>query len=92
MVEQATKEGISRVEAGLAEYDYKRKLNGKEYAVRTYHIVADSLASRLRFRVFNLLRTCLLWGYYKLWYARISPHFPARFRKPIWTVWLRFDF
>lgn len=92
MVDRAIQEGISRVEAGLAQYDYKRKLNGKEYAARTYRIVADSAASRLRVRVFNLLRTCLLWGYYKLWYSRISPRLPTRFRKPIWTVWLRFDF
>jgi CelD/BcsL family acetyltransferase involved in cellulose biosynthesis len=91
-VEQAIAEGISRIEAGLAEYDYKRRLNGQEYAARTYHLLADSTASRIRIWVFNLLRICLLWSYYKIWYARVSPHLPERFRKPIWNLWLRFDF
>jgi CelD/BcsL family acetyltransferase involved in cellulose biosynthesis len=92
LVDASIKEGKARVEAGLAHYDYKRKLNAREYQTQVVRIVARRLAARWRTALFTFLRWCLLWGYHKVWYNRVSPRLPARFRKPQWTLWLRLDF
>lgn len=92
LVDAAIKEGKTRVEGGLAHYDYKQKLNATEHATKVVRVVRRQLGSRTRTGLFLLLRFCCLWGYHKIWYARISPRLPAPFRKPIWPFWLRLDF
>jgi CelD/BcsL family acetyltransferase involved in cellulose biosynthesis len=92
LVDAATKEGVTRVEGGLAHYDYKQKLKAREFTVHVVRIVGRSTGSRWRARLFLGLRSALLVAYYKIWYARVSPRLPAAFRKPIWSFWLRLDF
>jgi hypothetical protein len=92
LVDAAIKEGKTRVEGGLAHYDYKQKLNAREFATHVVRIVGRSTGSRFRARLFLWLRSALLVGYYKIWYARVSPRLPAPFRKPISSFWLRLDF
>jgi CelD/BcsL family acetyltransferase involved in cellulose biosynthesis len=92
LVEQAIKERKSFMEAGLAHYDYKQKLNGTEHNLEVLRMVRNRFRSKLSFRFYWLLRKCLEFLYHKVWYARISPRLPASFRKPIWSFWLRLDF
>ena len=92
LVDAAIREGKTRVEAGLAHYDYKQKLKATEHATRVVRVVGHRPASRLRTAIGLCLRFCLLWGYHKTWYRRISPRLPPLFRRPIWTLWLRLDF
>ena len=86
------KEGKTRVEGGLAHYDYKQKLNAREFHTRVVRAIGSRTSSRLRSSFFLALRFCLLWFYFKIWYARLSPRLPAAFRKPLWFFWLRLDF
>jgi CelD/BcsL family acetyltransferase involved in cellulose biosynthesis len=92
LVDAAIKEGKNRVEGGMAHYEYKQKLNAREFPTQILRFVSRNAVSRLRVRLFLTLRACLLWLYFKLWYARVSPKLPARFRKPLWPFWLRLDF
>jgi CelD/BcsL family acetyltransferase involved in cellulose biosynthesis len=92
LVDEALKEGGTRIEGGIAHYDYKQKLNGVEHGMEVLRVVANRPASRLLTRGYEWLRKCLLFFYYKIWYARISPRLPTAFRKPIWSFWLRLDF
>jgi hypothetical protein len=92
LVDHAIKEGKTRVEAGLAHYDYKQKLNAREFPVRTVRLNGRGTGSRIRTQLFRALRTFLLWTYYKIWYARVSPRLPAFLRRPLWSFWLRMDF
>ena len=92
LVEEAIKEGKSRIEGGIAHYDYKQKLGGKELGLDILRVVAKRSGSKLRNRLFSWLRSFLLVVYYKIWYARVSPRLPAPLRKPIWSFWLRLDF
>jgi CelD/BcsL family acetyltransferase involved in cellulose biosynthesis len=92
LAEEAIKEGKARIEGGIAHYDYKQKLGGTEHGLDVLRVVANRFGSRVRARLFRWLRACIQLVYYKIWYARVSPHLPAAFRKPIWTFWLRLDF
>lgn len=92
MLEQAMKAGMSRVEGGLAHYDYKVRLGAKEYRTLTFRILASKPAARARFALFSLLRNGWSYGYHKLWYRRIMPRLPRRFWRPQSERWLRLDF
>ena len=92
MIDEAIKEGKNRLEGGLAHYEYKIRLGAKEYAVRRVRVIANRAGSRMRVKLYNALRLCLLYGYHKIWYRRISPRLPTTFRKPQWMFWLRLDF
>jgi CelD/BcsL family acetyltransferase involved in cellulose biosynthesis len=92
LVDAAIKEGKTRVEGGLAHYDYKQKLNATEQGTWVVRVVGRGLGCRVRLQLFLFLRFCLLWLYYKIWYARICPRLPALLRRPIWSWWLRLDF
>lgn len=91
MIDEAIKEGKKRLEGGLAHYEYKIRLGAKEYAVRRVRVIANRAGSRMRVKLYNALRLCLLYGYHKIWYRRITPRLPAFFRKPQWLFWLRLD-
>lgn len=92
MFEAAISEGFTRVEGGLGHYEYKLRLGGVQHPVNLIRIRATGWFSRLRFCCFDAIRRCVLLGYHKLWYRRITPRLPERFRKPQWNLWLRLDF
>jgi hypothetical protein len=78
MLAQGIAEGATRVEGGLAHYDYKVRLGAKEYAALTFCIVAARLPSRVRFAFVSIARNCLRLVYHRVWYRRIMPRLPAR--------------
>lgn len=92
MMGAGTEEGITRLEGGLAHYDYKIRLGAKEYTVQTTRALANRRSSRLRLLWYNMLKLAMLYGYHKLWYRRITPRLPAVFRTAQWNSWLRLDF
>lgn len=92
MIEQAMKEGMSRVEGGLAHYDYKVRLGAREYSTLTFHILGATPMARARFALFAFFRNCWSYGYHKLWYRRVMPRLPRMFWQPQSERWLRLDF
>lgn len=92
MLGEAIKEGISQVEGGLGHYEYKLRLKADEHPVQLFRLVARRPLTWVRHRLFIALRWLLAMGYHKLWYRRIQPRLPARFRKPQCSFWLRLDF
>ena len=92
MIDQALKEGIGRVEGGLAHYDYKVRLGAREYSTLTFHIVGAKPIARTRFTLFSLLRDSWNYVYHKLWYRRVMPRLPRISWQPRSERWLRIDF
>jgi CelD/BcsL family acetyltransferase involved in cellulose biosynthesis len=92
MLDQGIKEGISRLEGGLAHYDYKVRLGASEYGALTFHFLAARPMARARFALFSLLRHFVSYVYHKLWYRRIMPRLPRTFWRPQSELWLRLDF
>lgn len=92
MLSRGIDEGMSRVEGGLAHYDYKVRLGAKEYGTHTYRIVAPRRLSSLRTRCLSAVRSCIGLVYHKVWYRRIAPRLPRFFWRPQLRSWLRLDF
>jgi hypothetical protein len=91
MLGQAIGEGMTRVEGGLAHYDYKVRLGATEYPTKTFRIIAQGKAPRLRVAALLLVRDAMSVCYHKLWYRRIVPRLPASWWRPQWRWWLRLD-
>ncbi|MGE3309829.1 MAG: GNAT family N-acetyltransferase [Limisphaerales bacterium] len=85
-------EGLSRVEGGLAHYDYKLRLGATEHPVHTIRVSADLPGTRMRVALWSALRRVVRLVYHKVWYRRIQPHLPPVFRRPQPFFWLRLDF
>jgi CelD/BcsL family acetyltransferase involved in cellulose biosynthesis len=92
LIEAAIEQGCERMDSGLGHYDYKILTGGKESRVDVIHLVAASLASRLKVMAYRRLGTLLQLLVQKAWYRRISPKLPLRFRGGMPRFLLRFDF
>lgn len=91
MLSQAIDERMTRVEGGLAHYDYKVRLGATEYPTKTFRIVPHGLASQLRVAALLVVRGVMNVCYHKLWYRRIAPRLPETWWRPQWRWWLRLD-
>lgn len=92
MIDQAIREGMSRVEGGQAHYDYKVRLGAREYSTLIFRIVSAKPLAHARFALFSMFRTGWSYTYHKLWYRRVTPRLPRRFWQPQSERWLRLDF
>jgi CelD/BcsL family acetyltransferase involved in cellulose biosynthesis len=92
MIEAAISEGKTRLEGGMAHYDYKVRLGAREYPVKRIRVVRNRCSSRVRAAIFGLIRLGLRYGYHKIWYRRVAPHLPGALKRPQWNFWLRLDF
>jgi CelD/BcsL family acetyltransferase involved in cellulose biosynthesis len=88
LFEQLIAEGVRRVEAGIGQYDYKRRLGARHHNVRSLLLVRHSASARLRARLTTIGAALLDQAYYKLWYLRLAPHAPWH-RHGLATVWIR---
>lgn len=90
LFEECMARTIRQVNTGVGSHIYKRQLGAVESPLVSLIVAADRPAARLK--VGPLLR--LWWWlinlvYQRLWYRRIVPRLPTRFRRPFWHVWLR---
>lgn len=88
MLEQLLADGVCRVEAGMGQYDYKRRLGAQQHNVRSLLFVRNSGTARVRARLVATCAAMLDQAYYKLWYLRLAPHAPRR-RHGLAPVWIR---
>lgn len=92
MIGEAIREGVYRIEGGLGHYVYKLRLGAVERPVWVYRFGLASPSHRMRQLGIHSLRRALQWGYHKLWYRRIMPRLPKRWKRSQWNLWLRYDF
>jgi CelD/BcsL family acetyltransferase involved in cellulose biosynthesis len=92
MIAQGIAEGVTRIEGGLAHYDYKIRLGATEYATRCFQFVRAGRGARVRVAGLGAVRKCVKVAYHKVWYRRIMPWLPARLRRPQAWPWLHLDF
>jgi hypothetical protein len=92
LIQRCIEEGLSRIEGGLGHFGYKLRLGAK--ASKT--VILRFTSVRITSRTKALLGRALLWGmtvlYHKIWYRRVQPRLPARFRFPIWEKRIRLSF
>lgn len=92
MIEELIEAGVTKVEAGMGKYDYKKVFGAVE--VPCYQSIVGS--ERLKVRIG--LPLMLIWAkllnrvYYRLWFGRIFPWLSGKFNlkpKPLWNLWIR---
>jgi CelD/BcsL family acetyltransferase involved in cellulose biosynthesis len=88
MIGAAIAEGAWTIEAGMGHYDYKLRLGGREYPVRSVLVAANRRTSRARAAVFCRLADLLGLLYYRIWFNRLAPRLPLG-RRALWRVWIR---
>jgi CelD/BcsL family acetyltransferase involved in cellulose biosynthesis len=93
MFGEAIKEGVRRIEGGLGHYDYKLRLGAREHPVcNLWFRRSGGVGLRVRLGCLLGLQGALRWTLHKLWYRRIQPRLPPRWRRPQSKLWLRHDF
>ena len=92
MIGEAIREGVHWIQGGLGHYDYKLRLGASECPAMRLRIYPLRRASLLRKGVFQGIRWALRFCCYKIWYRRVVPRLPARFRRPQSAFWHRWDF
>jgi CelD/BcsL family acetyltransferase involved in cellulose biosynthesis len=81
-IELAIQEGIREMEAGIGHYEYKLRLGAEEHPLHTIQILRPGVPNRTRKALWRILQRGTYVAYQALWYRRIAPKLPLRFRRP----------
>lgn len=90
MIEQLIDQGVTKVEGGLGEYDYKRTWGGEDVPTRKF-VIRYSLPHwklRLLFTWADLLNLL----YYRIWFQKLAPRLcrlTGAKSGPLWQGWIR---
>jgi CelD/BcsL family acetyltransferase involved in cellulose biosynthesis len=88
MMELASAEGATVIEAGTGRYEYKEKLNAETLPLHSIVLCRKGLLPHLRARFTLAYGEFLNYAYYRIWYLRVAPR--ARIpRRPLWRSWIR---
>ena len=92
LLEAAIGEKFQRMDSGLGHYEYKVLTNGVETAVFTHRIVSASGIRRARIAFYNKFAAAYRIMLHKIWYRRITPYLPAKWRRGQSEGTLRLEF
>jgi hypothetical protein len=84
----AINENVEYIDAMRGKYEYKLRLGGKLFHIKSICVIPRKISVRLRVYLFRLCAQLLNLCYYKIWYCRIAPKLPFR-RRPLWKTWIR---
>jgi len=87
-VKNAIKEGVRCIDMMQGRDEYKLRLGGKIFPVRTIYIFPKKLFVLIRVYLFRALSWLLNFCYYRIWFCRIAPKLPFK-RRPLWQIWIR---
>jgi CelD/BcsL family acetyltransferase involved in cellulose biosynthesis len=91
MLEVASAEGATTIEAGTGRYEYKEQLNAETFAVHSLAVGRRGLTARARARLALALGDLLNLAYYRGWYLWLAPRLRVS-RRPLWRSWIRHRF
>lgn len=81
-------EKVTIIDSMRGKYDYKLKLGGELFTIKTIYITRKSSINKLRINVFNKSAKLLNLLYYRIWFLRLAHKFPFK-RSPLWKIWIR---
>lgn len=92
MIEELISQGVTRIEAGRGEYDYKRAFGGKSIAVHRLIVSPATHAGRLYLRILLVWSDLLHLFYYRIWFLKLAPRWrrlTGMAARPLWRSWIR---
>ncbi|MHC4212025.1 MAG: GNAT family N-acetyltransferase [Planctomycetota bacterium] len=87
-VKEAIVGRVRCIDAMRGKYDYKLRMGGKLYPIKSLYITPKRLFPKFRVSSFRLLAYFLHFCYYKVWFCRIAPRLPMKPRS-LWSLWIR---
>ncbi len=88
MMEFASAEGATVMEAGTGRYDYKDRLNAGTIPLHSVTVSGRRPLAGLRARLMLAYGDLIDLVYYRVWYLRLAPRAPF-LRRPLWRSWTR---
>jgi CelD/BcsL family acetyltransferase involved in cellulose biosynthesis len=88
MMELASAEGATMIEAGTGRYDYKERLNAQTLPLRSIALCSKGPLPRLRAQFTLACGDALNYAYYRVFYLRVAPRAPL-LRRSLWRSWIR---
>jgi CelD/BcsL family acetyltransferase involved in cellulose biosynthesis len=92
MIEVMIDQGITRIEAGRGDYDYKLSYGGQSIAVWRLLALRNTRWDKLRLRWLLVWADLLHLFYYRIWFLKLAPKLRKHFRlppRPLWRGWIR---
>jgi CelD/BcsL family acetyltransferase involved in cellulose biosynthesis len=87
---QAMAEQVRYIDAMRGKYEYKLRLGGKLFPLRSLYIFPRWGLTRGRVRLLRLVARVLDLCYYRLWYCRLAPRLGLT-SKRLWRIWIRLE-
>lgn len=92
MIEQLISDGISRIEAGRGEYDYKMAYGGVDVPVHRLIVSSSTWSAGMRLRLLLAWADLLDLLYYRIWFLKLAPRLrrlTGAKPRPLWQAWIR---
>ena len=90
-IEAAIGNGITEINSGLGQYEYKVRLGGRQIPAGVWRIVSDESGAQFRARTLLRLSRLVKLAFHKIYYRRIVPQLPRQFSRTQQMFWLRYD-
>jgi len=90
MIEQLITQGITQVEGGMGEYDYKRTWGGEDVPVR--QLIVSCTATQKSLRLLLAWSSLIDFAYYRIWFLKLAPRWhklTGTKARPLWQAWIR---
>jgi CelD/BcsL family acetyltransferase involved in cellulose biosynthesis len=85
---RVVREHISLIDSMRGKYDYKLKLGGRSYPMKSFYIIQKKSSALFRVLLFYILARILHICYYKIWYCRIARILPFK-QRSLRRIWIR---
>jgi CelD/BcsL family acetyltransferase involved in cellulose biosynthesis len=89
MVKHAVFESVRWIDAMRGKYEYKLRLGGECYPLRTITLNRGGLLRRIRMGLFCGAAKLFHLVYYKIYFCRLGIRIPPRYRRGLWESWIR---
>lgn len=87
-VKRALKEKVSHIDMMPGADEYKLRLGGQTFPIRSILIFPKKLSALIRVSLFRTFSRLVNFCYYRIWFCRIAPKLPLK-RRCLWRIWIR---
>jgi len=87
-VKMAINENIEYIDAMRGKYEYKMRLGGTLFPIKSILAIPKKFFVTMRVNIFFTLARLINILYYKVWFRRIAPKLPLK-QRPLWRLWIR---
>lgn len=90
MIEQLITQGVTQVEGGMGEYDYKRTWGGEDVPVR--QLIVSCTATQKNLRLLLAWSGLIDLVYYRIWFLKLAPRWhklTGTKARPLWRAWIK---